>query len=385
MSRIQEFFIYLARLTGIRNDLKLLCRDVLPLIKQDLANIWTKRVKRDFEKIDDEAIALNFLLGHLHRYYERLGRPQSAYAERTEYSKELSDIRGLRKHIRKAKPKSKSIKKIFGDVKAIIADVEQERGRILGKIRKMQLTPVILITDSEESRLIYERLRQKGFLSEFPEAIFLKDYTHSNDKLPILIGGSGREHEESHFLSLKLFGHYNTPDIIKVMYDNHDDLTPVPKIIAGSHLYHTSKAGIFSEIHIVNSTVIKDKHYMEKITGKYIHLSLDLDLLKEKYIDAMWMPGQIRFEDLLASILRLVSMNTIIALDIFALAPFNCWDSKSRYYLKEGLWRQIAFMQIGVNGRKERVLSPGEEKDIAPSFDRGVKHYGVLINSILKE
>ncbi len=383
----------ITRFNKVERDLELLWQDIIPFLRQDLANLWTKRVKEDFEKIDDEAKALDFILEHLHRYYERLQISGITSIEKSKYSKELSDIKKLRDHLKTAKPKKKSIRKIYDDLREIISDIEGEKKRIFAKLRRLQLHPVILITRTEESRLIYDRLKQKGFLRDFPQAILLENYVHSNDKLPVLIGGSGREHEESHLLSLKLAGHYNPTDIIKVMYDNHDDSTIDERLIAGNHLYHTSKTGIFSQLYVAGATSLGDKgsknyklvglNDAERIAGKYVHLSLDLDLLDERYIDMMWRPGKVKFEELLDSVSGLVSMNQVVALDIFGVAPFNCRDSKTRYFLSDGKWVQILYGKP--IGQDKKVLKVGERKDIAPSFDRGVTHYGTLIKAVLNE
>lgn len=266
-----------------------------------------------------------------------------------------------------------------------------------------------LVTGSEESKLMFEGLKDKGFIGRtifgrFPKPITLDDYLPRKGDFPILVGGSGHEHQRSHDLSLKVDELYHdNPDLVKVQFDQHEDDSPDDEkrgMLAGTHIYHTRKAGIFSDIclltrlpHVcsVEGKSFIDEQYCEgwlqasKLKDKKIHVTLDLDLLKEKYIDWAWPNGRNTFEELATSLKQVSNHNKIVALDIFGASPFNALDSKRTYGLiwnnckvpvEPGQWVEYEYPN---SFDVKRALPPGEAKEIAPSYEKAVEHYGKLI------
>jgi hypothetical protein len=262
------------------------------------------------------------------------------------------------------------------------------------------MKPRILFSGSEISRLVYRRLAEDPDLEDLfsnKAPINIED----KNQLPILLLGSGMEHDVSHTLSQLLAGR-KEEDLIKVMFDQHDDLAENGKLSemrAGEHLYFTLSERFVSEAHVYGVDCIREPYIdgahvypdlesSKHIKGKKIHLSVDLDVIDERYVDMMWRPGEFKFEDLLDNIKQLSKDNEIVALDICGVNPYNCWDSEYRYVL-ETKGETVADNVWSLRNKPNvmscyEVLEPGAEKHtVTEALEKAVSHYKQIIRAVV--
>jgi len=301
---------------------------------------------------------------------------------------------------------------------------------------------VYIISGSDESKVVYEHMGK--FLDVPEKPVLLSDYEHKQDELPILITGSGREHSLSYVLSKKMDNHFEKSELVKVMYDQHDDNAESDKLFAGTHLYHVKKEGLVSEIYIngVNERLVnpprypvcepagenyeKRKEYLKKLEqskkaielkNKKIHLTVDFDYLWADYVDHAWQPMHFenkrlikeKLEDMHKQLKQIAENNEIIAIDLTGVAPYFSWHKEGDKFftynmarldekdLKEcdNLVNQIArlnrykgdFVKYSPSNfpqeETEEIPVKKEELKVSPATDMGAEHYAETIKTVL--
>ncbi len=276
---------------------------------------------------------------------------------------------------------------------------------------------VFLTSGSEEANVIVPRMRQ---FMDLGHVVLIQEYKYNKNDLPILITGSGREHVLSHKLSEKIRGQFDPSNLVKVLFDAHDDSTD-EILRCDSHIYHTLAEGLVSVVY-TNLTEVPSGIYNKKV-----HLTVDFDFLMERYVASDLINTtefkQVellkRSQDYIAAeraqmleVIKDIAINCeVVALDLNGVSPYSAWRRASngklfayrisynwgeapnevineyeRLAIGNGytgawyrLWEHKGIEQIG--SIRNRYLQDEHVKEIAPATDKGVQDYIAVIKA----